>query len=320
MSRLAGYLWAFLRSQLGISSHVDPEEVLRQVSDSFVARGSMAPGVTQSVDLPMPYGMDESLLAFVVGRLAEMASRDGQCSISASALPPGAAELGDAILPPATGPFLSICVESGSPFPDSAGASGLLSDLESGMLSRRAELSLLQLIVVLSGGDCILSENRKRLSVILPGEQVSRDEREGETASGLSILLIDEDVSSRHLLARALRRLDFEVIQASDGVEGLRVARERKGDIDAVFISQHLHGLGGMETLLELRSLRPGIPTGLISPVGSTMRSPGTEGQDFVTILRRPFGSAEAAEAAKEMAAVIRRPAGEGDLEDRSQG
>ena len=317
MSRLAGYLWAFLRSQLGVSCPADPVEVLRQVSDSFVACGSMAPGVTHAIDLPVP-GIDERLLAFIIGRLAEMASKGGQCAISAIALPPGSDELRDAILPPSTSPFLSICVESGSPFPDSAGASGLLSDLEAGMLSRRGELSLLQLIVVLSGGDCVQSEDRKRLSVILPGEAGSREDQD-EPSSGLSVLIIDEDVSSRHLLARALRKQDCEVIQASDGVEGLRLVRDRKGEVDAVFISQQLHGLGGMETLLELRSARPGLPAGLIVPVGSTGTGGGAAAGEFVTILKRPFGSLEATEAAREMTAMIRGSARSGELEDRTR-
>ncbi|MCG6538012.1 MAG: response regulator, partial [Syntrophales bacterium LBB04] len=61
------------------------------------------------------------------------------------------------------------------------------------------------------------------------------------------ILIIDDEESIRDGCTQTLTKSGFEVITASEGVEGIRLARERKPDM--VFLDLKMPGMTGMEVL-----------------------------------------------------------------------
>ena len=83
------------------------------------------------------------------------------------------------------------------------------------------------------------------------------------------ILVIDDELSVRTVIARYLCRRDFQVDLAADGEEGIR--KFRLFQYDMVISDCHMPGPKITEVIKELTRLRPGIPililSGLADPV-----------------------------------------------------
>jgi len=71
------------------------------------------------------------------------------------------------------------------------------------------------------------------------------------SARTCTILVIDDDEAARELLARGLAKDGFKVLTASDGVEGIRLAREQHPDIIALDVL--MPGMDGWSVLKELK-------------------------------------------------------------------
>ena len=67
------------------------------------------------------------------------------------------------------------------------------------------------------------------------------------------ILIIDDEEIARYILRSHLADTKYTVIEASNGVEGIRLAREQQPDI--IFLDLIMPGLSGFETLDRLKSI-----------------------------------------------------------------
>ena len=73
----------------------------------------------------------------------------------------------------------------------------------------------------------------------------------------MTILIIDDDQSLRDSLRRTLRREGYTVVEAAEGVEGLKVLKSHP--VDVVLVDLFMPGKEGLETIAELRRSHPGI-------------------------------------------------------------
>ena len=82
----------------------------------------------------------------------------------------------------------------------------------------------------------------------------------------MKLLIVDDHAIVREGLAAMLRRAGpaTDVLQASDGAEGLRIAEEHL-DLDAVFLDLQMPGLGGMSAVPEFGRRRPDLPVIVLS-------------------------------------------------------
>jgi CheY-like chemotaxis protein len=71
------------------------------------------------------------------------------------------------------------------------------------------------------------------------------------------ILIIDDDADVRRLLKVALEKDRHQVVEASDGVEGLRRWRENRPDL--VITDIVMPGKDGLDTVFELVNLDPAV-------------------------------------------------------------
>lgn len=71
------------------------------------------------------------------------------------------------------------------------------------------------------------------------------------------ILVVDDDAGTRDSLASLLTRAGYEVIQAHNGSEAVRLWGELGGDL--VITDLFMDQKDGIETILELRATNPGI-------------------------------------------------------------
>jgi CheY-like chemotaxis protein len=80
------------------------------------------------------------------------------------------------------------------------------------------------------------------------------------------ILIIDDDRQARNVLQQILTRTGYEVIEAPDGVEGVRLFRTTPSDL--VITDILMPEKEGLETIRELRQISPQVKIIAISGGG----------------------------------------------------
>jgi CheY-like chemotaxis protein len=77
------------------------------------------------------------------------------------------------------------------------------------------------------------------------------------------ILIIDDDISIRHMLGRVLVSEGYGVVSAADGLAALQIIEH--SEIDLVLLDLKMPGMSGRETLKVLKEKRPELPVIVIS-------------------------------------------------------
>ena len=78
-----------------------------------------------------------------------------------------------------------------------------------------------------------------------------------------AILVVDDDLSLRTVVGRALERAGHSVALAANGFEGARYCRGR--EVDIAIIDIHMPGMDGIELLVQLRARSPTLPIVVMS-------------------------------------------------------
>jgi DNA-binding NtrC family response regulator len=90
------------------------------------------------------------------------------------------------------------------------------------------------------------------------------------TEAGKRILVVDDDPGIRRVLQLLLTKSGYQVTQASDGFEALRLWREHGGDL--VITDLHMPEKNGIEMIVELLTHSPGMRIIAMSGGGQTKR------------------------------------------------
>ncbi len=88
-----------------------------------------------------------------------------------------------------------------------------------------------------------------------------------------TVLLVEDETSLRELTAGLLSKLGYTVLEASNGVEALSVAREYQGTIDLLLTDVVMPGMSGPQLADEFHSIFPG--TKVLCMSGYTEFAPG---------------------------------------------
>jgi two-component system, cell cycle sensor histidine kinase and response regulator CckA len=106
--------------------------------------------------------------------------------------------------------------------------------------------------------------------------------------SNATILVVDDEVPIRSLLARQLRAEGYNVLEAGYGVQALQIARSSPEPIDLVLSDIVMPGMIGTELAQRLMVEHPGIQVILMSAHGvDEMARP--DRRHNVAVLRKPF-------------------------------
>ena len=84
------------------------------------------------------------------------------------------------------------------------------------------------------------------------------------------IMVVDDDAGVRRSLHTLLSRAGYEVVQAVDGLEAVRLWRDRRADL--VITDLHMPKKDGIQTIVELLTHTPGLPIIAMSGGGQTKR------------------------------------------------
>ncbi|MDZ8118035.1 ATP-binding protein [Pontiella agarivorans] len=107
-------------------------------------------------------------------------------------------------------------------------------------------------------------------------------------ASGPTILLVEDDPMILNLVAQTLETQDYTILQATEGWEGIKVARNHKGKIDLLFTDVVMPGLGGAELAMAAAELYPEIKVLFMSGYSrSQLNEEGVPAD--AAILEKPF-------------------------------
>ncbi len=104
-----------------------------------------------------------------------------------------------------------------------------------------------------------------------------------------TILLVEDEALIRQVTAKALRRHGYQVIEAAEGEEALKIARQRQGSVHLLLTDVVMPGMSGNEVAASLRKSRPEtkvlFTTGYISNTSIHRALLG----DDAHLLRKPF-------------------------------
>jgi len=106
-----------------------------------------------------------------------------------------------------------------------------------------------------------------------------------------TILLVDDEQAVRSIVLRILRRANYNVIEAADGVAAIALAEKHEGTIDLVVTDMFMPGMMGPEMIRKLLAIRPGIRALFMSGYADKDSTSGVPtGANF---LGKPFSSQE---------------------------
>ena len=74
-----------------------------------------------------------------------------------------------------------------------------------------------------------------------------------------TILLVEDDDGVRQIASRILKRSGYQVLEARDGSQALKICQDYRGEIHLVLSDLVMPGISGRDLVLRLASLRPGI-------------------------------------------------------------
>jgi len=130
-----------------------------------------------------------------------------------------------------------------------------------------------------------------RFRVLLPcsDEPIATPARASRYYRGQGVVLvIDDDMSVRQIIAKMLASLGFSVIDAAGGRQGLRALEQRAREIALVLLDLTMPEMDGEETLRAIRKLSP-VPVVLMSGYGESEAMLRFASQRLAGFLQKPF-------------------------------
>lgn len=111
-----------------------------------------------------------------------------------------------------------------------------------------------------------------------------------ETNKGIEpkVLLVDDEEQFRNALARQLSVRGYKVLDVGRGDEAIKVVRHRNPEV--VVLDQKMPGMDGIQTLKELKKIRPEVQVIMLTGHGSTESARLTGKHDVFYYLEKPCG------------------------------
>lgn len=115
----------------------------------------------------------------------------------------------------------------------------------------------------------------------------------------IRILLVDDELMVRALIARAMREEGYEVIAVKDG-EGALDAARAAAPFDLVITNSWMAGHSGVDAILKLREVFPGTPILHVDDLPPSRRSSSGQLPELRTIFK-PFSISGLKQVVREL-------------------
>lgn len=110
-----------------------------------------------------------------------------------------------------------------------------------------------------------------------------------QSGSGEMILVIDDEASSREMIARALETYGYKTLVADNGANALNLFAPRRGAISAVITDMAMPVMDGTATINALRRLQPNIRIIAITGLADASRLKEISDLGVNVLLEKPF-------------------------------
>jgi two-component system cell cycle sensor histidine kinase/response regulator CckA len=122
---------------------------------------------------------------------------------------------------------------------------------------------------------------------------------------GATILVVDDEIAVRKIVARSLERAGFLVIQAANGAEALQLI-EVNGAPHLVLTDVMMPGIGGVALARELEHRHPGLPLLFMSGYSATELDHEGVNATKATVVQKPFSPDVVVRRVEEALAAVR--------------
>ena len=98
------------------------------------------------------------------------------------------------------------------------------------------------------------------------------------------ILIVDDEYSVRFALSEVLRKKDFATLEAGSGRDAIRILKE--DDVDLVLLDLAMPEMDGIETLQEIKRIKPGVPVIIVTgrgDIAAAVRATKLGAYDFLS-------------------------------------
>ena len=125
--------------------------------------------------------------------------------------------------------------------------------------------------------------------------------------SAATILVVDDELSLRRAVGRFFARLNYEVIEAADGLSALAELERRDWVVDLVLTDVEMPGISGLELANRIRLRAPSIPILYMSGFVDSRTASGEVAAADGAMLMKPFDFAVLVERVREVLATRSR-------------
>jgi len=135
---------------------------------------------------------------------------------------------------------------------------------------------------------------------------VEAETQTGESTSGPwqgygTVLLAEDEDTLRLIVKSMLKRLGFQVLEASDGLEALKLYREHAAKITLVLTDIGMPIMDGYQLISELKMLKPELPVVVSSGFGDTVISERIKNKELAGLISKPYRFDELKEVLKSV-------------------
>jgi two-component system, response regulator RegA len=109
----------------------------------------------------------------------------------------------------------------------------------------------------------------------------------GDKASKIRILLVDDEEGFVTILAKRMTRRNFRVTVSGSGAEAIRILRRQ--DFDIVLLDYKMEGMDGIEVLKVFKMMVPELPVIILT--GHGCQEAAADGQKYgaADYIRKPY-------------------------------
>jgi two-component system, response regulator FlrC len=130
-----------------------------------------------------------------------------------------------------------------------------------------------------------------------------------EQSKPKTILIVEDDEAVRQAIAEVVQLYGWEVLEASNGVNGLRVFKNQLPDI--VLADVVMAGFDGFQLAAGIKSIRPKAPVIMMTAFGTSELRQKAQDVGVSAFLRKPFET-------EELMVALRRSLGSSASENKS--
>lgn len=133
------------------------------------------------------------------------------------------------------------------------------------------------------------------------GEAIHVEDQMGEVAGGTeTVLVVDDEDTIRSLVRDLLTERGYHVMEAAGGAEAVEVLKQHKNTIALVVLDMVMPEMGGRETFIKLKSIKPDVRAILSTGYAEDERTRELLSMGVKEFVQKPY-------RASELASVIRR-------------